>query len=76
MTIILSICMSSIVYGMPPTPSLDDALTVSVGFNNVLDEDPPVCFPWGVIGLSTVAHDLPGRAGYVKVTYERQLAVN
>ena len=39
--------------------------------NNVLDEDPPVCFPCGVIGLSTVAHDLPGRVGYLKVSYQR-----
>lgn len=50
---------------------LDDALLVTLGFNNVLDEDPPVCFPCGVIGLSTVAHDLPGRVGYLRVTYER-----
>jgi iron complex outermembrane receptor protein len=50
---------------------LDDALTITLGFNNVFDEDPPVCFPCGVIGLSTVSHDLPGRVGYLKVTYER-----
>ncbi len=49
----------------------DDALTITLGFNNVFDEDPPVCFPCGVIGLSTVAHDLPGRVGYLRVTYER-----
>ena len=50
---------------------LDDALTLTIGFNNVLDEDPPVCFPCGVIGLSTVAHDLPGRVGYFRVSYAR-----
>ena len=50
---------------------LDDALSITLGFNNVLDEDPPVCFPCGVIGLSTVSHDLPGRVGYIRVTYER-----
>ncbi len=49
----------------------DDALTITLGFNNVLDEDPPVCDPCGVIGLSTVSHDLPGRVGYLRVTYER-----
>ncbi|MBT8085775.1 MAG: hypothetical protein KJN72_11155, partial [Woeseia sp.] len=48
----------------------DDALSITIGFNNLLDEDPPVCFPCGVIGLSTVAHDLPGRVGYLRVTYE------
>ncbi|MFQ6005230.1 MAG: TonB-dependent receptor plug domain-containing protein [Woeseia sp.] len=50
---------------------LDDALTVAVGFNNLFDEDPPVCFPCGVIGLSTVSHDLPGTIGYVRVSYQR-----
>lgn len=49
---------------------LDDNLTVTIGFNNVFDEDPPVCFPCGVIGLSTVSHDLPGRVGYIRVSYE------
>ena len=48
----------------------NDALYVTLGFNNVLDEKPPVCFPCGVIGLSTVSHDLPGRVGYLRVTYE------
>ncbi|MCZ6617648.1 MAG: TonB-dependent receptor [Gammaproteobacteria bacterium] len=51
-------------------PFADDGLTVTVGLNNALDEDPPVCFPCGVIGLSTVSHDLPGRVGYVRVSYQ------
>lgn len=49
----------------------DDALTIALGFNNVFDEDPPVCFPCGVIGMSTVSHDLPGRIGYLRVSYQR-----
>jgi iron complex outermembrane receptor protein len=52
-------------------PILDDALSVTLGFNNVFDETPPVCFPCGVIGLSTVSHDLPGRVGYLRVSYQR-----
>jgi iron complex outermembrane receptor protein len=51
---------------------LDDAFTITVGFNNVLDEDPPVCDACGIIGLSPVSHDLPGRIGYLRVTYELQ----
>ena len=47
----------------------DDRVTFAVGFNNVFDEDPPVCFPCGVIGLSTVSHDLPGRIGYIRASY-------
>jgi len=49
---------------------MDDALTISVGLNNLLDEDPPVCDACGVIGMSPVSHDLPGRVGYVRVTYQ------
>ncbi len=52
----------------PPVAS--DGMTVSVGVNNFLDEKPPVCFPCGVIGLSNVSHDLPGRVGYLRLSYE------
>jgi iron complex outermembrane receptor protein len=48
----------------------DDALTISVGLNNIFDEDPPVCDACGVIGMSPVSHDLPGTVGYVQVSYE------
>jgi len=52
------------------TPDLaDDALTISLGFNNVLDEDPPI-LATSTIGMSNVLHDLPGRVGYVRVTYQ------
>ena len=50
---------------------LRERWTVSVGFNNLLDEDPPICFPCGVIGMSQVAHDLPGRVGYLSVSYQK-----
>lgn len=50
----------------------DDAVTVTLGLNNVLDEDPPVCSPCGSIGMSRVSHDLPGTVGYLRVTYEHQ----
>jgi iron complex outermembrane receptor protein len=51
-------------------PAANDGMMLTVGFNNVFDEDPPVCFPCGVIGLSTVSHDLPGRIGYIRFSYE------
>lgn len=55
------------------TPAaLDDAMTVTVGINNVLDEDPPECFPCFGNGLSLVSHDLPGRVGYLRLTYQNQ----
>ena len=49
----------------------EDALTLSLGFNNLLDEDPPVCQNCGVIGINPVVHDLPGRVGYLRVTYRQ-----
>ncbi len=49
---------------------LDDSVTLTVGFNNVFDEDPSVCDACGVIGMSAVSHDLPGRVGYVRLSYE------
>jgi iron complex outermembrane recepter protein len=48
---------------------MDDALTFTLGFNNVLDEDPPVCDACGVISMSPVSHDLPGRVGYLRLSY-------
>jgi len=54
------------------TPNFaNDGLTIALGFNNVLDEDPPLCFPCGTIGLSNVSHDLPGRVGYLRVSYQQ-----
>ncbi|MCH7743146.1 MAG: TonB-dependent receptor [Proteobacteria bacterium] len=53
-------------------PVANNGVTLTVGFNNIFDEDPPVCFPCGVVGLSTVSHDLPGRVGYIKLSYEIQ----
>ncbi len=50
-------------------PAAGDAWTISLGFNNLFNEDLPVCFPCGVNGMSLVVHDLPGRVGYLRVTY-------
>lgn len=48
-------------------PFKDDAATVVVGANNVLDEDPAVCDSCGVIGMSQVVHDIPGTVVYVRL---------
>ena len=50
---------------------LGEGLTATLGFNNVFDEDPPLCFPCGVIGMSQVVHDLPGRVGYLRLSYRQ-----
>jgi len=46
-----------------------DAFAVSLGFRNLFDEDPPL-LATSTIGMSNVLHDLPGRVGYVRVTYQ------
>lgn len=52
------------------TPNIaDDALTFSIGFNNLFDEDPPI-LATSTIGMSNVLHDLPGRVGYLRVIYQ------
>jgi iron complex outermembrane receptor protein len=38
----------------------------------VLDEDPPVCQSCGSQGFNPVVHDIPGRVGYVRVSYQPQ----
>jgi len=48
----------------------DEALTIALGFNNLFDEDPPVCDECGGPGMSIVVHDLPGTVGYLRVTYQ------
>jgi iron complex outermembrane receptor protein len=51
-------------------PSIaNEAMTITLGINNVFDEDPSLCDACGVIGLSNVVHDLPGTVGYVRFTY-------
>jgi iron complex outermembrane receptor protein len=50
----------------------DDSMTFTIGFNNVLDEDPPVCQNCGVIGFNPVVHDIPGRVGYLRFSYQPQ----
>ena len=47
-----------------------DSMMLTVGINNLLDEDPPLCDACGVIGMSPVAHDLPGRVGYIRFSWE------
>ena len=52
----------------------DDGWSVSLGFNNLFDENPPVCPGCGFTGMSQVVHDLPGRVGYLRVNYRGSAA--
>ncbi len=47
-------------------PFGDESTSISVGVNNLFDEDPSVCRACGVVGMSPF-HDLPGTFGYVRL---------
>jgi iron complex outermembrane receptor protein len=52
------------------TPEIaDDALTITLGFNNVFDEEPPV-LNTSLVGVSLVSHDIPGTVGYLRFKYQ------
>ena len=52
------------------TPAVaDDAFTVTLGINNVFDEDPPV-LNTSLVGVSLVSHDIPGTVGYLRFKYQ------
>lgn len=47
-------------------------MSLILGANNLFDEDPPTCRnSCGVIGMSPVAHDLPGTLAYLQLAYRR-----
>ena len=50
-------------------PVSDDALTITLGFNNVFDEEPPV-LNTSLVGVSLVSHDVPGTVGYLRFRYQ------
>ena len=64
-----SITYTDLTVGYNPSFA-NEALTITLGINNLFDQDPPVCFPCGVIGMSITSHGLPGRYGYLRLTYQ------
>jgi len=49
-------------------PIANDDVTITLGFNNVFDEDPPV-LDTSLVGMSLVSHDVPGTVGYLRFSY-------
>ncbi len=52
-------------------PVLDNRLQFTIGVNNVLDRDPPVCPSCNNGAYDPGTYDTPGRFGFVRVTYRR-----
>ncbi len=51
------------------TPADIDKLKISVGINNLLDEDPPICVSCSLNGYDASNYDLPGRFGYLELNW-------
>ena len=43
---------------------------LSLGVNNLFDEDPPICYTCTLNGYDAGTYDLPGRFTYVQATYK------
>ena len=56
-------------YGLPVN---DSEFRFTIGSNNIFDQEPETCAnSCGIIGMSPVAHDLPGRTLYLRASYRR-----
>ncbi|MFM5893717.1 MAG: TonB-dependent receptor domain-containing protein [Novosphingobium sp.] len=53
------------------TPGLfDHRMTLTLGMNNAFDVDPPACFSCSLNNYDPTSYDVPGRFGYVRVSYK------
>jgi iron complex outermembrane receptor protein len=51
--------------------AFDGNLELTFGVNNVLDEDPPVCYSCSLNGYDPSIYDVPGRFAYLRVNWHR-----
>lgn len=52
------------------TPSMwDQRVGLTLGVNNLFDTDPPGCFSCGLNNFDPTTYDVPGRFGYVRLSY-------
>ncbi|URD61788.1 TonB-dependent receptor [Sphingomonas sp. KRR8] len=49
---------------------IDRRLALTVGVNNLFDKDPPACFSCSVNNYDPTTYDVPGRFGYVRLSYK------
>jgi iron complex outermembrane receptor protein len=48
---------------------IDDHVELSLGVNNITDEDTPGCVSCDVNNMDPSVHDIPGRFGYFRIAY-------
>lgn len=52
--------------------AMDDKLTLMLGFNNVLNEDPPPCFSCALNGFDATTYDVPGTFIYARAIWRSE----
>ena len=53
------------------TPNMfDGRVTLTLGMNNAFDVDPPACFSCSLNNYDPTTYDVPGRFGYVRLSYK------
>ena len=53
------------------TPNMfDRRVTLTLGMNNAFDVDPPACFSCSLNNYDPTTYDVPGRFGYVRLSYK------
>ncbi|MEZ4362405.1 MAG: TonB-dependent receptor [Kofleriaceae bacterium] len=54
------------------TPEAEKGLTVTVGVNNLFNQDPPTCYSCSLNGFNGTTYDVPGIFGYISASYQVQ----
>ncbi len=49
--------------------AMDNRLTLTLGINNVTDEDPPACFSCALNGFDPTTYDVPGMFTYIRAIW-------
>lgn len=49
--------------------ALEGKVGVTLGINNLFDEDPPACYSCGLNNFDPTTYDAPGQFGYLRLTY-------
>ncbi|MDH3372575.1 MAG: TonB-dependent receptor [Gammaproteobacteria bacterium] len=52
--------------------NMDDALTITLGINNVFNEDPPACYSCSLNGYDPSTYDMPGNFTYLRATWRHE----
>jgi iron complex outermembrane recepter protein len=49
---------------------MNEKMTLTLGMNNLTDEDPPGCFSCGLNNFDPTTYDAPGRFGYIRIAWK------